>query len=155
VAERRQLIVAAPDAGAELLLDPAAAPRLARSDPQLEIVLVLSDPVEHYLAELAARRARRRPQGATIHMADVAQACRLGTQLRLLHTFFGPERVRVDQRASAGAPAGELWPDLAAALRGLLAPELELLLALAPSVDLARWPAARRLIGDRAMLRPA
>ena len=154
MAERRPLTVEAPG-GHPLLLDPAAAPRLARTDPHAEVRLVLADPVEHYLAALAERRVRRDRAGGTIHMADVAQACRLGSQLRHLHAFLGPDRVHVEQRASGGAPTAEPWPALLDALAALLAPEVELLRLLAPGIDVGRWTATGRLLGDRAMLRPA
>jgi hypothetical protein len=78
------------------MLDAWTPPLLRRAAPDAKLLVILSDPIERYLAVLAARRAKQ-PEGEPLYMTDVVDRRSFGAQLARLHRFFDPERILVLQ----------------------------------------------------------
>lgn len=157
-------------------------PLLARAAPDARILVLLRDPIDRYLAQLA------RGGDAVSHMAAVAHQSRYGSQLRSLLRFVDRDRLLVLQlercRTDAADqlrrtlaflgvddaeppalaldlappppdPCATPWPDLLVGLKDQLVPEVELAAELVgDDLDLSWWPHFADRTG-RAMMMPA
>jgi len=78
------------------MLDAWTPPLLARAAPEAKLLVLLSDPIEHYRT-VFAQRVVQRAEGDALFMTDVAERRRYASQLERLQRFFDPGRILVLQ----------------------------------------------------------
>jgi len=78
------------------MLDAWTPPLLARAAPEAKLLVMVSDPIEHYRT-VFAQRVVHRTEGDALFMTDVAERRRYASQLERLQRFFDPGQILVLQ----------------------------------------------------------